>query len=58
MQCDRCKVEMEKRNFDIQELNFGNNHYSFEGKYGGYPVIAKSVYICPKCGKMEFNIKG
>lgn len=57
MQCERCKVEMEKGNFDIKELHFGNNYYSFGGMYGGHPVSAKSVYVCPKCGKMEFNIK-
>ena len=35
--------------------------YSEEKKYpngGGYqePINAKSIYICPKCGKIELNI--
>ena len=58
MQCERCNVEMEKKTFGsgASELSF-NQHYAFgDKKYGGHPVIAKSVYICPKCGKMEFNI--
>lgn len=55
MRCIRCDVEMKKEKID---MHLG---YSEEKKYpngGGYqePINAKSIYICPKCGKIELNI--
>lgn len=55
MQCERCKVEMEKHTFKRGEAGTGD-YYAETDKYSGFPVIARSVFICPKCGKMEFNI--
>jgi len=56
MNCERCNVEMQKH---ILEEHFciGRGHYAFEDTYGGRPIEVKSVYICPQCGKFEFNVK-
>lgn len=56
MLCERCQVEMDKFKFSLEELSVGRGHYSCDGKKPGEPVVARSVYICSKCGKMEFNV--
>lgn len=55
MKCVRCGVEMKKEKV---EMHLG---YTAEKKYpngGGYQesIDAKSIYICPECGKIELNI--
>ena len=55
MKCVRCGVEMKKEKV---EMHLG---YTAEKKYpngGGFqePINAKSIYICPECGKIELNI--
>lgn len=56
MKCLRCNIEMKKEKVVV---HLG---YSEEKRYptgGGYriPINAKSIYICPECGKIELNAK-
>lgn len=56
MVCERCNVEMKKiearRNtvLTYEEKKYPN------GQITQTPICAKSVYICPECGKIELNI--
>ncbi len=54
MKCERCNVEMEKEKIHFH-IGYGEEK-KFPGG-GGYqePISANSIYICPKCGKMELN---
>ena len=54
MKCERCDVEMEKRELEPPHTSFGGAHYKKDTNM--HYVIAKSVHICPQCGKLEFNI--
>lgn len=55
MKCERCNVEMKKENVDIH-IGYGEEKRYPNG--GGYqdPINAKSIYICPRCGKIELNV--
>ena len=55
MKCVRCGKKKKKEKV---EIHLG---YTAEKKYpngGGFqePINAKSIYICPKCGKIELYI--
>ena len=55
MKCVRCGMKKKKEKV---EIHLG---YTAEKKYpngGGFqePINAKSIYICPKCGKIELYI--
>lgn len=57
MKCERCNVEMEKYELEPPYATFGRTYYPLNSKYGGEPILGRSVYICSECGKIEFNVR-
>ena len=57
MKCERCNVEMEKYELEPPYATFGRTYYPLNSKYGGEPILGRSVYICSECGKIECKIK-
>ena len=55
MKCERCNIEMKKEKINMHIGYREEKRFSNGGVYQE-PITAKSVYICPECGKIEINI--
>lgn len=53
VKCIRCNKEMEKRNVK-PEIRLG---YYAPRNGSQNPIEARALFICPKCGCMELNIR-
>ena len=53
MKCIRCNKEMEKRKVK-PEIRLG---YYAPRDGSQNPIEARALFICPKCGCMELNIR-
>lgn len=54
MKCERCNVEMHNESVSFCLGHRKEKKHSNGGIYQD-PVIVKSIYTCPKCGKIELN---
>lgn len=54
MNCERCNTEMDKKSVSIQ-LGYGPEQKQNGSSVFQEPIIVRSIYICPKCGKIELN---
>lgn len=55
MKCERCNIEMEKKEIYMR-LGYEKPVKTPFGGSTEKPISAHSAYICPECGKIELNI--
>jgi predicted RNA-binding Zn-ribbon protein involved in translation (DUF1610 family) len=56
MECERCDVEMRKESVSFPLGYSKDKTYPNGGTYQE-PIMAKSIYTCPNCGKIELNVR-
>ncbi len=56
MKCERCDVEMYKESISFS-LGYSKDKTYPNGVTYQEQILAKSIYTCPNCGKIELNVR-